>query len=95
MMKLVRHPILIRELTIMSRRITAVYRNGTLVPTLPLHLSEETSVELELFPDIRPPQITDPAERARVLKELTESMQNNPWPGAAGRFTREELHERG
>ena len=79
----------------MGRRFTAIYRNGMLVPLQPLTLPEETSVELEMpEPGNEPPLITDPDERAKAFKKLFEMMDQNPWPGAAGRFTREELHER-
>ena len=41
-----------------------------------------------------PPAVTDPAERAALLREVVESMKSNPIPANAPRFTREELHER-
>ena len=75
----------------------AVYRNGTLVPVVPCHLPEETEVEVVVHdnPLIIPPRVTDPAERARIRREVVASMRSNPIPEDAPRFTREELHERG
>ncbi len=35
-----------------------------------------------------------PAEKARLLKRITQRMQQNPLPPNAPYFTREELHER-
>jgi hypothetical protein len=44
---------------------------------------------------LRRPEITDPEERKRVLREVVERMKANPIPeGAPRRFTRDELHER-
>jgi hypothetical protein len=41
-----------------------------------------------------PPEITDPEQRTRFIEEIVRSMQSNPIPADAPRFTREELHER-
>ena len=45
-------------------------------------------------PGVIPPRVTDPEERARILREVTDRMQANPIPEGAPRFTRDELHER-
>ena len=75
----------------------AVYRNGTFVPVVPCQLPEETEVEVVVHdkPLIIPPRVTDPAERARIRREVVANMRSNPIPEDAPRFTREELHERG
>lgn len=39
------------------------------------------------------PAVTDPAQRARILKEVVARMRNNPIPEDAPRLTRESLHE--
>ncbi len=41
-----------------------------------------------------PPMITASAQRARLLRALTERMLHNPIPAGATKLTREELHER-
>ena len=84
----------------MYGRVRATYHNGAFIPAVPITLPEETEVELVIEP--APAEIaatsstfiTDPAERARKLREVVERMQNNPVPSNAPRFTREELHER-
>ncbi len=43
---------------------------------------------------IKPPTVTDPEERKRLLHELLDDMQRHPWPMNAPRLTRDELHER-
>lgn len=79
----------------MTQTIRAVFRNGTFVPQTPPKLAEESEVELTIHgPTLLPPTVTDPDERARILRELIESMNRNPIPADAPRFTREELHER-
>ena len=45
-------------------------------------------------PNILPPTITDPAERAEVLRDVAQRMKENSFTGNPPRFTREELHER-
>jgi predicted DNA-binding antitoxin AbrB/MazE fold protein len=80
----------------MQDTVRAVYRNGAFVPVVPCNLPEETEVEVVVqgASGILPPLVTDPAERARIRKELIARMQTNPIPANAPRFTREELHER-
>ncbi|MBA3439184.1 MAG: hypothetical protein H0T92_04880 [Pyrinomonadaceae bacterium] len=41
-----------------------------------------------------PPTITDPDERARLLREVAQNMNANSFTGDPPRLTREELHER-
>lgn len=81
-----------------SDRIKATYTNGAFVPHTPFDLPDDTKVELTINrvdnPYIQPARITDPVERARVLKEMVERMKANPIPADAPRFTRDELHER-
>lgn len=84
----------------MYGRVRATYHNGAFIPAVPITLPEETEVELLIEPALAEIAatsatfITDPAERARKLREIVERMQNNPVPSNAPRFTREELHER-
>lgn len=79
----------------MSQRLKAVYQNGAFIPHAPCDLPENSEVELTIHdPYTIPPQITDPAERAKLLRELVQRMKENPLPDNAPRFTREELHER-
>jgi hypothetical protein len=53
-----------------------------------------TLLDDDSSPRLTPPVITAPEERARVIDEIVRSMQTNPLPAQAPRFTREELHER-
>jgi predicted DNA-binding antitoxin AbrB/MazE fold protein len=80
----------------MSQTFKAIYRDGAFVPQTPCDLPEGAEVELTISgPRVLPPQVTDPAERKRILEELVERMRANPIPAdAPRRFTREELHER-
>jgi hypothetical protein len=44
---------------------------------------------------LQPAKVKSSAERARILKEVTDRMRANPIPkGAPRRFTRDELHAR-
>ncbi|MFN2454066.1 MAG: antitoxin family protein [Pyrinomonadaceae bacterium] len=77
------------------QRLKAIYQNGAFVPQTPCDLPENSEVELTIHDSSTiQPEITDPAERARIMKEIIQSMLGNPIPGDAPRFTREELHER-
>lgn len=79
----------------MMQRLKAIYQNGAFVPQTPCDLPENSEVELTIHDSSTiPPEITDPAERKRILKQLVERMRANPIPADAPRFTREELHER-
>ncbi|HXU08690.1 MAG TPA: antitoxin family protein [Blastocatellia bacterium] len=79
----------------MSQTIRAVFRDGVFVPQQPCDLPDGSRVELTIDdPYTMPPEITDPAERAALLKEVVRSMRENPIPADAPRFTRDELHER-
>jgi hypothetical protein len=76
--------------------VPAVYRKGAFVPVVPCSLPEETMVEVHV-PDgatIIPLLEPDPVKREKIRRELVERMHNNPIPGNAPRFTRDELHER-
>jgi predicted DNA-binding antitoxin AbrB/MazE fold protein len=89
---------------VMYERVRATYHNGAFIPAVPVSLPEETEVELIIEPvtmdaataglSVEPPLITDPVERARLWEEIIASMQANPIPPNAPRFTRDELHER-
>ena len=73
----------------------AISRNGVFVPTSPCEIPENTEVQVWLHsPYVIPPEVTDPEEKKRLLREVVEEMQKNPVPLNAPRFTREELHER-
>jgi len=81
----------------MSQTIKAIYHNGVFVPQTPCDLPENTEVVVSYENnEVGEDQgfITDPVERAKMLKEIVKSMKNNPIPENAPRFTREELHER-
>ncbi|HEY0404213.1 MAG TPA: antitoxin family protein [Pyrinomonadaceae bacterium] len=73
----------------------AIYQNGAFIPQAPCNLPDGLEVELTVH-EARaiPPKVTDPEERKRILKEVVDSMLQNPYPADAPRFTREELHER-
>ena len=79
----------------MEQTLKATYRNGTFIPETPCDLPEDSQVELTVHASSIRPLVTDPEERARILKEVVENMKSNPLPAdAPRRFTREELHER-
>jgi hypothetical protein len=79
----------------MIQRVRAVYRRGTLVPSSPLSLPEDSEVELSLEGPLSfPPSVTDPKERSRILAELVDRMRNNPIPADSPRVSRESIHER-
>lgn len=78
-----------------NQRVKATFQGGVFVPKQPCDLPEGTEVEITLHdPYTIPPEITDPVERAAVLKEVVKRMKENPIPADAPRFTRDELHER-
>jgi hypothetical protein len=76
-------------------RIRAIFQDGKFVPQEPCALPEAAEVQLTVErPNVTPPTVTDPEERARLLKELVERMKANPIPANAPKFTRDQLHER-
>jgi predicted DNA-binding antitoxin AbrB/MazE fold protein len=79
----------------MSETIKAIFQNGVFIPQQPCNLPEGSEVKLIVHdPYTIQPEVTDPAERAALLKEIVQGMKDNPIPANAPRFTREELHER-
>lgn len=82
----------------MPTRIKVVYTGGVFVPVAPgekLNVPENTEVEITIHnPYLLPPEIADPEERARSLRELVQEMKANSITGDPPRWTREELHER-
>lgn len=80
----------------MNYRTKAVYRKGAFIPEIPCDLPEEAKVDLLVQgPLLLPAEVTDSEERSRVLRQVTQRMQQNPIIGGAPRYTRDELHERG
>ena len=79
----------------MNYRTKAVYRNGAFIPESPCDLPEEAKVDLLVQgPLLLPAEVTDSEERSRVLKQVTQRMQQNPIIAGAPRYTRDELPER-
>ena len=80
----------------MSQTLKAIYRDGVFIPQEPCNVPDGEEVILTIGdPYHSPPKVTDPEERARILKGLVQNMRDNPIPAdAPRRFTREELHER-
>jgi len=79
----------------MIERIRAVYRDGAFLPETPCSFPENFEVELLVQgTTVRSPCVSDSEERLRILRQVTERMQNNPLPSGAPRFSRDELHER-
>ena len=73
----------------------AAFQDGVFVPETRCELPDRTAVELDVrSATLIPPRVTDPEERGRLLKQVIQSMRANPLPADAGRWTREELHER-
>ncbi len=79
----------------MTHRTKAIYRGGAFVPQTRCDLPEDSEVDLLIQgPLTVPPTVTDPQQRARALRQITDRMKRNPIPAQAPRFSREELHER-
>ncbi|MFN0018178.1 MAG: antitoxin family protein [Pirellulaceae bacterium] len=79
----------------MSQRRTAIYRNGALFPLQPLTLPEEAAVEIEIADaEGNSSLLADPAERERMWRQIFDRWDRHPVNGVAGRYTRDELHER-
>ncbi|MBT9163925.1 MAG: hypothetical protein DDT24_00847 [Chloroflexi bacterium] len=79
----------------MDEKLKAVYCEGTFVPREPCDIPEGAEVELIIEGSaVLPPEVTEPAKQARILKTMVERMQKNPIPPGAPYLTREELHER-
>jgi len=80
----------------MSQTLKAIYRDGVFIPQEPCDVPDGEEVMLTIGdPYQGPSKVTDPEERARILKEVVQNMRDNPIPAdAPRRFTREELHER-
>jgi hypothetical protein len=82
-------------MTIFPLRLRAIVRDGKFVPVDPCSLPEASEVELTVEPSGNiPPSITDPVERAAVMKELVARMMARPLAQGAPKLTRDELHER-
>jgi len=79
----------------MTERIRAVYRDGVFLPETPCNYPENFEVELLIQGTTsRGPCVIDSEQRLRILRQVTERMQNNPLPSDAPRFNRDELHGR-
>ena len=79
----------------MTYRMKAVYRDGAFVPETRCDLPENTEVDLLVQDSASlPPAVTNPEQRNRVLRRITDRMKQNPIPADAPRFTRDELHDR-
>jgi hypothetical protein len=79
----------------MIKRILAVFRDGAFRPESPCDIPENSEVEL-LVQEIalRRPTVKDLDERLRILRQVTQRMQDNPLPADAPRYSRDQLHER-
>ena len=67
----------------MSQIIEAIYEEGVLKPLEPLDVTEHTKVKVQISQLqglTLPPEIVDTAERQRLLKAVTQRMQQNPIP---------------
>ena len=79
----------------MYQKARAIYRRGTFIPQQPCNIPEESEVELIIQgPLVLPPGVTNPLEKAHLLKIVAERMQQNPIPAGAPPLTRSELHGR-
>ena len=82
----------------MSELVKAIFEHGAFVPETPFDLPEGTCVLLAVQRAgllVRPPEVTAPEERVRILLAVVERMKRNPLPPNAPRFSRDEMHERG
>lgn len=79
----------------MSQRLTAIYRNGALFPLQPLTLPEESAVEIEISDaEGNSSLLTDPTDHERMWRQIFERWDRHPVNGVAGRYSRDQLHER-
>jgi len=79
----------------MAQKLRAVYRDGAFLPEAPVDLPNNSQVNLLVEEaTVLPPSVTEPKERQRVLKRVTERMQDNPLPAGAPHLSRDVLHER-
>lgn len=79
----------------MNYRTKAVYRGGAFVPETRCDLPEDAEVDLLIQgPNVILPAVSDPEQRAWLLRQITDRMKLNPIPAKAPRLTRDELHER-
>jgi hypothetical protein len=79
----------------MTYHTKAVYRQGAFFPVLQCDLPEDSQVDLLVQgPSVVPPVVTDPDERSRVLRQVTQRMKQNPIPAGSAMFSRDQLHER-
>ncbi|MBI3949141.1 MAG: DUF104 domain-containing protein [Acidobacteria bacterium] len=79
----------------MKERLKATFQKGAFIPQQSCNLPEGSEVELIVQgPTLLLPESSDPEERKRILREVVESIKQNPFPVEAPRFTREELHDR-
>jgi hypothetical protein len=63
----------------MIRRLKAVFRDGVFVPTSSGDLPDQAEVDLLVQgPSVSPPDVTDPDEKAAILREVTERMKADP-----------------
>jgi predicted DNA-binding antitoxin AbrB/MazE fold protein len=72
----------------MKAELTAIIEGGLLKPDTALPFPEHTRVKLT----IEPVEEANPA--AVAWKRLKERIREHPIRGLAGKFSREELHER-
>jgi len=78
----------------MRQRIKAIFHEGAFIPQVPLDLPENSEVELTVYdPYTVAPEVESLEEKARILREVVESMRGNPIPADAPLFTRENLYE--
>jgi len=80
----------------MADYFRAVFHNGSFIPVTPCGLPDETQVLLTVHSSelVVPPQVTDPAERAGILRGIVERMRQNPLPATAAKFSRDQALER-
>ena len=65
----------------MSERFKAIFNGEAFVPLHPCDLPEGAQVELIVQgAAVLPPQVKEPDERKRILKEIVESMRNHSFP---------------
>jgi hypothetical protein len=76
-------------------RVRAIFERGKFVPHDRCALPEGAEFDLHVEgPLSQPPIVTDPAERAAILKRITQRMAANPISNGSPRLTRDQFHER-
>jgi predicted DNA-binding antitoxin AbrB/MazE fold protein len=71
----------------MVNEVEAVFEHGAFVPVTPCDVPEGTRVTLTVHakPNVRPPEVTDPERRKKIMRKLIENIATQPGSGRGSR----------